>query len=59
MHPATASQSKLCELGSLVLTSMVEDHGQGEEQRVERKKKRLTSRPGAYLAGMAGQCPRG
>jgi hypothetical protein len=25
----------------------------------EEKKKKLTSRPGAYLAGMAGQCPRG
>jgi hypothetical protein len=59
MHSAAASQSKLCELGSLVLTSMVRDHGQGEKQRVERKKKELTSRPGAYLAGMAGQCPRG
>jgi hypothetical protein len=32
MHPAAeASQSKLCELGSLVLTSKVGDHGQGEE----------------------------
>jgi hypothetical protein len=28
MHPAAASQSKLCELGSLVLTNMVRDHGQ-------------------------------
>jgi hypothetical protein len=59
MHSVEASQSKLCKLGSLVLTSMVRDHGQGEKQRVERKKKELTSRPGAYLAGMAGQCPRG
>jgi aerobic-type carbon monoxide dehydrogenase small subunit (CoxS/CutS family) len=59
MHSAAASQSKLCELGSLVLTSLVRDHGQGEKQRVERKKKGLTCRPGAYLVGMAGQCPRG
>jgi hypothetical protein len=32
MHPAAkASHSKLCELGSLVLTSKVGDHGQEEE----------------------------
>jgi hypothetical protein len=32
MHPAAkASLSKLCELGSLVLTSKVGDHGQEEE----------------------------
>jgi hypothetical protein len=28
LDSAAASQSKFCELGSLVLTSMVKDHGQ-------------------------------
>jgi hypothetical protein len=39
MHPAAATQSKICELGSLVLTSMVRDHGQGEKQKVERRRR--------------------
>jgi hypothetical protein len=59
MHSAAASQSKLCELGSLVLTIMVRDHGQGKKQRMERKKEELTVRPGACLGGTAGQCPCG
>jgi hypothetical protein len=39
---------------------MVEGHGHGEEQRVEKREEGHTPRrPGTYLAGMAGQCPRG
>jgi hypothetical protein len=39
MHLAAATQSKICEFGSLVLTSMVRDHGQKEEQKVERRRR--------------------
>jgi hypothetical protein len=59
MHSTAATQSKLCELSSLILTIMVRDHGQGKKQRMERKKEELTVRPVACLGGMAGQCPRG
>jgi hypothetical protein len=45
MHPAAVSQSKLCELGSLVLTSMVRDHGQWEKQKVERRRRSAHQSP--------------
>jgi hypothetical protein len=39
---------------------MARDHGHRGEQRVERREEGHTHRrPGAYLGGMAGQCPRG
>jgi hypothetical protein len=59
IHPATASLSKLCELGSLVLTSWPETMAREEKSGVEKMKNTLTVRPGACLGGMAGQCPRG
>jgi hypothetical protein len=58
LHQAAAAQSKICEPGSLFLTNWSESVA---SERGQRKKRRitLTRRPGAYLAGMARQCPRG
>jgi hypothetical protein len=52
MHPVGATQSKICELGSLVLTSMAKDHGRSREERVEEIKNMLTVRPGATRGGL-------
>jgi hypothetical protein len=57
MHPAVASQSKLCELGSLVLTSMVGDHGQGEKQRVERRRRSAHQSPRCIPGRHGGTVP--
>jgi hypothetical protein len=54
MHPAAASQSKLCELGSLVLTSMVRDHGQREKRVVERRR-RSAHQPPRCSSGWHGR----
>jgi hypothetical protein len=58
LHQAAAAQSKICELGSLFLInwseSMARERWQGKKRKIT-----LTRRPGAYLAGMARQCPRG
>jgi hypothetical protein len=58
LHQAAAAQSKICEPGSLFLTnwseSMASERGQRKKRRIT-----LTRPPGAYLAGMARQCPRG
>jgi hypothetical protein len=59
MHPAAATQSKICELGSLVLTRWPKTMAGVEKRGVEEMKNTLTVRPGACLGGMAGQCPRG
>jgi hypothetical protein len=58
LHQAAAAQSKICELGSLFLTNWSESVARERGQRKKRKIT-LTRRPGAYLAGMARQCPRG
>jgi hypothetical protein len=42
LHPAAASQSKLCELDSLDLTNMVRDQGQREKQMVRERESTLT-----------------
>jgi hypothetical protein len=58
LYQAAAAQSKICELGSLFLTkwseNMASKRGQRSKVRIT-----LTRRPGANLAGMARQCPRG
>jgi hypothetical protein len=53
-----APQSKVYELGSLILTNWSETVASGRGQR-KKGRSTLTRRPGAYLAGMARQCPRG
>jgi hypothetical protein len=58
LHQAAAAQSKIYELGSLFLTNWSESVASERGQRKQRKIT-LTRRPGAYLAGMARQCPRG
>jgi hypothetical protein len=58
LHQAAAAQSKICELGSLFLTNWSESMASERGQRKKRKIT-LTRCPGAYLAGMARQCPRG
>jgi hypothetical protein len=57
MHPAAASQSKLCELGSLVLTSIVRDHSQGEKQRVERRRRSAHQSPRCIPGRHGGAVP--
>jgi hypothetical protein len=58
LQQAAAAQSKISELGSLFLTNWSESMASKREQRKERRNT-LTRRPGAYLVGMARQCPRG
>jgi hypothetical protein len=58
LRQAAAAQNKICELGSLFLTNWSESVAR---ERGQRKKRKITFTrcPGAYLAGMARQCPRG
>jgi hypothetical protein len=59
MHPAAATQSKFCELGSLVMPRWPKTMAGVEKRGLEEMRNTLTVRPGACLGGMAGQCPRG
>jgi hypothetical protein len=58
LHQAATAHSKICELGSLFLTNWLESVASERGQRKKRKIT-LTRHQGAYLAGMARQCPCG
>jgi hypothetical protein len=53
VHPAAASQSKLCELGSLVLARWPKTLAREERRGVERKEDTLTGAQ-VLVWGMAG-----
>jgi hypothetical protein len=54
MHLAAATQSKICELGSLVMPRWPRTMAGVEKRGVEEMKNTLTIRPCACLGGMVG-----